>query len=67
MFVSNKDEEEVYRFPGMSPYLAEVEAMEACALDGSDSVVPLDLSREFLRSMLALRESARTGKPAVVK
>jgi predicted dehydrogenase len=66
-FVSKGGEEEVYRFPGLSPYLAEVEAMEACVLDGSDPVIPLALSREFLRSMLALRESARKAKAVRVK
>ena len=49
-------------------YLAEVQAMEACLLDGAEPVVPLSLSRQFLRSVLAINESARTGKviyPAV--
>jgi predicted dehydrogenase len=48
--------------PAMSPYLTEVAAMEACILDGADPVVSLTLSRDFLRSILALYESARTGK-----
>lgn len=48
--------------PAVSPYLCEVEAMEACVLDGAPPVVPLALSREFLRSALAIYESARTGK-----
>jgi predicted dehydrogenase len=55
--------EKVYEFPGVSPYQAEVEAMERCVLDGDEPPVPLSLSREFLKSALALRESARTGGP----
>ncbi len=48
------------------PYLGEVHAMEACVLDGADPVVPLTRSRDFLRSVLALYESARTGKVVAV-
>lgn len=48
--------------PAANPWQEEVEAMEACVLDGAQPVVPLSLSREFLKSALALRESARTGK-----
>lgn len=46
----------------VDPYLCEVQAMEACVLDGADPVVPLSLSRQFLRSVLALYRSARTGE-----
>jgi len=37
--------------------------MEACILDGAEPVVPLSLSRDFLRSVLAIYESASTGRP----
>ncbi len=47
---------------GNNPYLGEVQAMEACILDGAAPVVPLSLSRDFLRSVLALYESAKTGQ-----
>ncbi|MEW5961599.1 MAG: Gfo/Idh/MocA family oxidoreductase [Chloroflexota bacterium] len=47
---------------GRNPYLCEVQAMEACILDGAAPVVPLSLSRDFLRSVLALYESAKTGQ-----
>ncbi len=47
---------------GNDPYLHEVQAMEACVLDGAEPVVPLSLSRDFLRSVLALYESAETGQ-----
>lgn len=65
--ITHADEsEETVVFPARSPYLCEVEAMEACVLDGADPVVPLSLSREFLRTILALYESARSGRPVMV-
>lgn len=48
--------------PAVDPYLCEVEAMEACVLDGADPVVPLSRSRLFLQCVLAQYESARTGQ-----
>ncbi len=47
--------------PAVSPYLCEVEAMEACILDGAEPVVPLSRSRQFLQSALAQYRSAATG------
>lgn len=49
--------------PPIDPYLCEVQAMEACVLDGAAPVVSLGQSRHFLRSALALYESAREGRP----
>jgi len=46
--------------PAINPYLCEVKAMEACIIDGKKPIVPLSLSHDFLRSSLALYESART-------
>ncbi len=54
--------EKVISFPRRDPYLCEIQAMEACILDGAQPVVPLGLSREILRTVLALRSSARTGQ-----
>lgn len=48
--------------PAISPYICEVQAMEACVLDGADPVVTLDLSRQFLLSALGQYESAATGE-----
>ncbi|HHY55885.1 MAG TPA: Gfo/Idh/MocA family oxidoreductase [Chloroflexi bacterium] len=48
--------------PAVDPYLCEVQAMEACVLDGATPVVSLADSRAFLQSMLAIYESARTGQ-----
>jgi predicted dehydrogenase len=49
--------------PAIDPYFCEVQAMEACILDGAAPLVPLSLSRDFLRSILALYESANSGQP----
>ena len=64
-FTGDDDPTETITIPatGNNPYLWEVKAMEACVLDGAKPVVPLSLSREFLRSVLALFESANTGQP----
>jgi len=35
--------------------------MEACVLDGAEPIVPLALSREFLRTILAMYRSAASG------
>jgi predicted dehydrogenase len=59
---TSEGKEKSYEYPGVSPYQAEVETMERCVLDGEKPLVPLTLSKEFLKSMLALRESARTGE-----
>lgn len=46
----------------VDPYLCEVQAMEACILDGAAPVVSLAQSRDFLRSVLALYQSAASGE-----
>lgn len=63
-FITKDDQEETMTIParGNNPYLGEVQAMEACVLDGAEPVVPLSLSRDFLRSALALYKSADTGQ-----
>jgi predicted dehydrogenase len=63
LFTDKNGNEETPVIPHVNPYLCEVEAMEACILDGAEPVVPLSLSREFLRSILALNESAASGQP----
>ena len=52
--------------PAVSPYLYEVEAMEACILDGAAPIVPLSLSRQFLQSALAQYRSAATGQVVAI-
>ena len=49
--------------PAKDACLCEVEAMEACVLDGAAPTVPLSLSRDLLKSVLALHQSAATGLP----
>ena len=49
---------ETITFDPIDPYLCEVQAMEACVLDGADPVVPLTLSREFLTSVLGIYRAA---------
>lgn len=61
-----QSDEETIKLAPIDPYLCEVEAMEACVLDGADPVVPLSRSRTFLRTVLALYQSAQTGRVAQV-
>lgn len=56
---------EVIVTPALNPYICEVQAMEACVLDGAAPIVPLATSRNFLRSALALYTSAQTGHLAI--
>jgi len=65
IFSTSADTEETLKFPQSDPYLHEVEAMEACVLDGAEPVVPLSLSRDFLKTVLALYQSAESGKPVM--
>jgi xylose dehydrogenase (NAD/NADP) len=61
--ISDRDgNQETIVVPASNPWQKEVEAMEACVIDGAAPVVPLSLSREFLKTALALYESARSGK-----
>jgi len=52
----------VIEIPAVDAYEAEVKAMEACILEGAEPVVSLEQSRTFLKSVLALYQSAYTGK-----
>jgi D-xylose 1-dehydrogenase (NADP+, D-xylono-1,5-lactone-forming) len=65
MFLTGRDGnvEEIVT-PAIDPYLCEVQAMEACVLDGAAPVVTLEQSRIFLRSVLALYASAASGELA---
>jgi predicted dehydrogenase len=58
--------EETIVIPATNPYLCEVKAMEACLLDGAEPMVPLYLSREFLKTILALYQSAKSGRPVTL-
>ncbi|MEM7033107.1 MAG: Gfo/Idh/MocA family oxidoreductase [Chloroflexota bacterium] len=62
----NDDTVETIDLPKPDPYLCEIEAMETYVLDGVDPVLPLSQSRDFLRTVLALYESARSGQVVAV-
>ena len=62
VFSKQDGTEETIVIPEVNPYICEVQAMEACVLDGAAPVVPLSLSRDFLKTILALYKSAQTGK-----
>lgn len=66
LFTPRGEAERTLTTPVADPYQCEVEAMEACVLDGADPVVPLSLSRDFLRSALAQHASARSGQPVTL-
>ncbi len=65
-FATIDDHEETIIIPTVDPYICEVQAMEACVLDGAEPVVPLSLSRDFLKTILALYQSAETGQPVTL-
>ncbi|MEZ4518030.1 MAG: Gfo/Idh/MocA family oxidoreductase [Chloroflexota bacterium] len=48
-------------------YLGEVEDMHAAILDGAESYVSLEETRNHIRTVLALYESARRGEPVYVE
>jgi len=62
LLTRNDNNVEEMVFAARNPYDCEVEAMEACVLDGAEPVVPLSLSREFAKSMLAIYRSAASGQ-----
>lgn len=57
----NRQQEEIVT-PAVDPYLCEVQAMEACVIDGAAPVVTFEHSRNFLRNVLTLYRSAASGK-----
>ncbi len=61
LFTPNSGEGVSVVTPAVDPYLCEIEAMEKCVLDGAAPIVPLSLSRNFLRSALAIHASAASG------
>ena len=48
--------------PAVDAYQREVEAMERLVMDGTNTVVPLSLSRDILRTIDALHRSASSGE-----
>jgi len=63
LFTPRSGDAETLIIPGINPYLCEIQAMEACVLDGAAPIVPLSHSRDILRTVLAIHQSANTGQP----
>ncbi len=61
-----KEQEKRVSTEARNPFLGEVEQMEACVLDGAPPLVPLELSREFLRTALAVYASAASKRPVQI-
>lgn len=53
--------------PEKELYLGEVEDMHAAILDGQPNYLSLTETRDHVRTVLALYESARTGQPVILK
>ena len=62
MIRRDDDSEEVITLPAKDPYLCEVEAFTAAALDAAPLPVPLTSSRANVATLAALYESAREGE-----
>lgn len=62
----NDQRSETITIEARNPFQAEVEQMEACVLDGAQPIVPLSLSRAFVRTTEAVYESAATGRPVTL-
>jgi predicted dehydrogenase len=61
-YTPNEGAPERIRIPKMELYAGEVEDMHAAILDGTRQLVSLEETRNHTRTVLALFESARTGK-----
>ena len=56
-------EPEYLDLPDEYLYLGEIEDMQAAILDGRSNYLTLTETRNHVRTVLALYESARTGRP----
>jgi predicted dehydrogenase len=65
-FTSAADEAEQILFAPDSAYAGEIGDIEAAALDGLTPCVSLAESRRTVRTILALYESARSGRPTIL-
>lgn len=61
-FVSEFEPDEKVFFPKGNPFVYEIEAMENAVMYGIKPAMSLDLSKSFLRTLLALKESSESGK-----
>jgi len=67
IFITRDDKTEAIKVKGQELYLGEVEDMADAILEGKDSLVSLDDSRENVAVISAFLESARTGKPVSLR
>jgi predicted dehydrogenase len=63
IFLTRDEKTETIKVKGQELYLGEVEDMADAILDGKDSLISLDDSRENVAVISAFLESARVGKP----
>lgn len=61
-----KDKETVFKVKGVELFRGEVENMAEVILDGQPPRLPLEESCQIIRSLVALYQSAQTGKPMLV-
>jgi predicted dehydrogenase len=66
MLDGQDDELKTITIPPIDPYLCEVQAMESCVMEDADPIISFETSRTFLRTALALYQSAETGKPVTL-
>lgn len=63
IFTDSKDKSKEIQIPKKSLYLGEVEDLENAIIDGSPSLISMKETRNHIRTVLALYESAKTGHP----
>lgn len=66
LLITQDGKERRVRTSHINPYLCEVNDLAAAVLDGAPQGLPLQQSRVHIASILALLESARTGKPVLL-
>lgn len=63
LVITSGDEEEVHTFPMFDSFLGEIEDIALAITEGRQPRMSLEESRDNTATMVALLESARTGKP----
>ena len=65
-FILQNEKDQIIRVKGSDLYGGEVENMAEVILDGLSPRLPLEKSRQIVRCLEALYQSAQTGQPVVV-
>jgi D-xylose 1-dehydrogenase (NADP+, D-xylono-1,5-lactone-forming) len=63
LLLTTGDDTETLPFDREPPFAGEIADMEAVALDGRPPRIPLSESRRTVQAIVALQQSARTGRP----